>query len=851
MKSTASLVAIAILATSCSTLLAQEKPKTPTAAAKPKKWEDMDYGRFLSASFINSAGKNILDGQGSATNKGIAVNLGNKEGAQIFDTELLRFSGGWTGGWVKLKGVAFDGGHGPNPGPTDGANIYYQVNPGPGWSKGDDFADPRKVPTGPGAAVVPLGTLPKDWARYGGLFISGDTVVFRYTVGDAQILETAGLEKVGDSTVLTRTFQIEKAGAGSSVKVADPQNGGTLTLADGLATLAKEDPKAADAVTVVGVVDAPAGAALVQAGTSLALKLPKLEAGARFKLVYARGTDAAALATAVKGAAKPVDLTQYTKGGPARWTEKVVTQGKTAEQAATEDEGKLQEKLTKAEADQEKAKAEAAAATDAPTKADLENTVAEAGDKVAKAQEALKAAKLEHSNEAYVLDTIGTPLDNPYKSWLRIGGLDFFPDGRAVVSTWSGDVWLVSGLDKDLQKVTWQRIGTGLFHALGVKIVKDQIYVLGRDQITILNDLNGDGETDFYQNFNNDVQITPNFHEFAFDLQTDPSGNFYFTKGGPVNPGGRGWGPLSNHHGCIFKISPDGQTFEVFATGIRAPNGMGVGPKGEVTVGDNQGTWVPACYLHLATKNDFVSVTDLAHRDTPPTEHGKHLLYFPMSVDNSSGGQTWVTSDKWGPLKGNLLHLTYGKSGLLGVVVDEVNGTKQAAAYRFPFKFDSGAMRGRFNPQDGQLYVVGLKGWQTDGALDGCFQRVRYTGKTVTQPEKVRITDKGVHLSFTAALDANTAADAGNYSFQQWNYKWTSAYGSPDFKVSDPEVKGRDTVEIKSASLSADGKSVFLAIDGLKPVDQYSLKLNVKTANGLAAAKEIVGTIHAVAAETK
>ena len=60
-----------------------------------------------------------------------------------------------------------------------------------------------------------------------------------------------------------------------------------------------------------------------------------------------------------------------------------------------------------------------------------------------------------------------------------------------------------------------------MFQSLGLRIVEGKIYVLGRDQITRLHDLNGDGEADFYENFNNDVHVTSGFHEFAFDLQTD------------------------------------------------------------------------------------------------------------------------------------------------------------------------------------------------------------------------------------------------------------------------------------------------------------------------------------------
>ena len=109
---------------------------------------------------------------------------------------------------------------------------------------------------------------------------------------------------------------------------------------------------------------------------------------------------------------------------------------------------------------------------------------------------------------------------------MRLGGFDYFSDAsRAAVCTWQGDVWIVSGLGKSLDsgktagQLTWKRIAAGLFQSLGLKIVDDRIYVLGRDQITRLVDLNNDGETDFYENFNNDAQVTEHFHEFAMALQ--------------------------------------------------------------------------------------------------------------------------------------------------------------------------------------------------------------------------------------------------------------------------------------------------------------------------------------------
>jgi hypothetical protein len=386
-------------------------------------------------------------------------------------------------------------------------------------------------------------------------------------------------------------------------------------------------------------------------------------------------------------------------------------------------------------------------------------------------------------------------------------------------------------------------VATGLFQALGVKVVDDVIYVHGREGITRLHDLNGDGEIDFYENFNNDIQTTPGFHEFAFDLQTDSKGNFYFSKGGPVNPGGRGFQPFSDHAGSILKLSSDGQKLEVFATGVRAPNGISVGPGDVVTTGDNEGSWVPKCYVHIVKPGEAVTVADLAHMDNKPTAYSKHICYMPKDVDNSGGGQVWVGKN-WGLAEGTLLHMSYGTCSLYGVMRETVDGVEQGGVYKFPLKFESGTMRGRFSPADGQLYISGLKGWQTSAAKDAMLQRVRYTGKPVTFPAKLTVKPNGVNLAFTNEIDAAAAADAGNYSVLQWNYKWSQEYGSGEYKTDGS--KGKETVEVKSAKVGADKKSVFLEIDGVKAVEQMEIKYNLKSAAGAEIPGRILNTINVV-----
>ncbi len=449
-----------------------------------------------------------------------------------------------------------------------------------------------------------------------------------------------------------------------------------------------------------------------------------------------------------------------------------------------------------------------------------------------------------------MVDSIPVPFKNPYKSWMRLGGFDLFSDGRAAVCTWSGDVWIVSGIDGDLQKITWKRYAAGLFQALGLKIVDDTVYVLGRDQITRLHDLNGDGEADFYECFNNDVMITQNFHEFIFDLQTDPAGNFYFVRGGPVRPGGRGWDKLVPHHGCLFKVSKDGSKLEVVARGFRAPNGMSVGPHGEITCGDNEGTWTPTCPINWIKPGGFYGVPEFAGQDPKTAIRDNPLCWLPHngpdSVDNSNGGQTWVPATaKFGPLTGQLLHTSYGTCTLFEVLKEEVDGQMQGGVVPL-LRFDSGVNRLRFRSEENALYLTGLRGWQTSASRDAGFYRVRYTGKQAPLPIDLHVRPGTIEIVFSAPLDKSVAEDADNYNLRQWNYRWTENYGSAHYKVSNPKQQGFDEVEVQAATLAPDGKTVTLKVEKLQPVMQMKIAFNLKSADGAKVRQAIYNTINVV-----
>ena len=86
---------------------------------------------------------------------------------------------------------------------------------------------------------------------------------------------------------------------------------------------------------------------------------------------------------------------------------------------------------------------------------------------------------------AFIADTFPLPNKNTWNSWMRPGGFDFTPDGKAaIVATWNGDVWRVDGLmDPAPAKLHWRRLASGLFQPLGVKYRGNELFVTCRDQL--------------------------------------------------------------------------------------------------------------------------------------------------------------------------------------------------------------------------------------------------------------------------------------------------------------------------------------------------------------------------------
>jgi hypothetical protein len=104
---------------------------------------------------------------------------------------------------------------------------------------------------------------------------------------------------------------------------------------------------------------------------------------------------------------------------------------------------------------------------------------------------------------------------------------------------------------------------------------------------------------------------------------------------------------------------------------------------------------------------------------------------------------------------------------------------------------------------------------------------VRRTGKPLHSPVGWKQDGASLEFTFAEKLDPAAAADAGSFGVRRWNYRYTQDYGSKEWSVLDPKKEGRDEVEVKSAALLPDGKTVRLTLADARPAMQYELRYDV------------------------
>ncbi len=402
----------------------------------------------------------------------------------------------------------------------------------------------------------------------------------------------------------------------------------------------------------------------------------------------------------------------------------------------------------------------------------------------------------------------------------KVAGMDFLSDGRLVVSTWDamGGVYLLENVPSgDPKKIKVKRIAQGLAEPLGLKVVDDTIYVLQKQELTKLIDTNGDDIIDEYQCFAKGWKVSANFHEFAFGLAYKDD-YFYATLAIAIMPGGASARPQIPDRGKVVQISRADGSMQFVARGLRTPNGIGLGPEGDLFVADNQGDWLPASkILHVKPDAFFGSyaVDSFAVALLPVQAP---VVWLPQDEIGNSPTQPAAVPD--GPYKGQLIHGDVCYGGLQREFIEKVGGEYQGCVFRFTQGLEGGTNRLVWGP-DGALYIgmIGNPGnWGQPDKFWYGLQRLQYNGQSTFDMLAVRAKTNGLEIEFTEPLREGDGWEPTQYEVRQWWYQPTNNYGGPKMDET--------ALPVRSATVSSDRKKVFLEIPGIQAGHVVYLRLH-------------------------
>lgn len=420
---------------------------------------------------------------------------------------------------------------------------------------------------------------------------------------------------------------------------------------------------------------------------------------------------------------------------------------------------------------------------------------------------------------------------------LEVSGMEWMEDGRLAVSIRKGEVWLLEGvLEGKAEAVRYHRFASGLHEPLGLLRDGRDLLVSQRGEITRLRDRDGDDVADGYLTECDGWNVSGNYHAYAYGPERDGRGEMWVTlnlgMGKLTNNavGWRGWGGTIDEEG----------RFQPKSLGMRSPCGLGVNRGGEVFFSDQQGTWIPATPIHHLREGVFYgnqeSAGTLKLADAPfSMKMPKANRPYPEALASSERfvpPALWLpynkmgrsatdlerieAGGKFGPFDGQFLVGEFTNAAINRVFLEKVDGQYQGACFPFLGNFPSAVFRLRFAP-DGSL-MVGMtnRGWSSLGNRAYGLIRVKGTGKTPFAIREMRARPDGFELEFTKKLSREGLEKA--FAMTSFTYQYSSKYGGDEIFTRSLVVSG--------VELAADGKTVRLEVEGLRPFYVHELTVN-------------------------
>lgn len=429
-----------------------------------------------------------------------------------------------------------------------------------------------------------------------------------------------------------------------------------------------------------------------------------------------------------------------------------------------------------------------------------------------------------------------------------IGGMGLLPNGDGVICAWGGsqksdgEVWIVPGLATGNPGVP-TRIATGLREALGVAVVGGDFYVLEKPRILKFTRSGADWTRSTFFSLGADWQHVENWHQYSFHLVHHDSALWFTTSAAyPYDPS------EPKQRGAVIRVPLDGSGYRQAARGLYAPNGLGIGPEGELFTTDNQGYWRPVNGLYrvaveggLPADGRFFGYrkdSNNACGVRPPAVDGGNCpedpeyppaIWLPYGAFSRCPTRPLLLEE--GPYAGQMVSGDVSRGGILRYQLEKVNGEWQGAAFTFQDSGRAGIGFGihqfLYTPS-GNILVAGIGGgaeglggevnWNWNRTVRG-LNLVTPTTAPVFDLLAIRSLRDGFGIEFTQPASA-AAGVAANWKVSTTVYTPMQQYGR-DSLTRDNDVP----VEVASATLSSDGRHVHLKLASLLPRRMYAIKV--------------------------
>lgn len=411
----------------------------------------------------------------------------------------------------------------------------------------------------------------------------------------------------------------------------------------------------------------------------------------------------------------------------------------------------------------------------------------------------------------------------PIETAIMPTGMAWFPDGRMVMSSLKGDVWILSDTDGDSLPDSMQLFADGLSAPYGIQVDGDSILVAHKPEVLRLRDSDGDGKADEFDVVASGWGFSDDYHDWTTALVRDRNGDLFVGLGSDYSQNKR---PIDNDRwrGSVLKIDSTG-TISPVAYAFRFPMGLAFDRNDRLFVTDNQGvqnTFNEINHIidgrHYGVPSRYDTASGVTSEDPavmvphPWTRSVNSIQFLPDDFANSD-------------LAGHGIGCEYDTRCLIRFTVQDVRGTLQGACYRFSLPDQPGGGSNFVGPissaiaPDGSLYIGSIwdSGWQ-GGSNTGSIERIAPDKLMPNGIREIQATTDGFEVTFFDAVDSAQLTRPDAWSIQGYTRKWSGSYATPDSE--------RYTLMPMEIHVSEDGKSLALNVDSLKAGFVYEIAVN-------------------------